>query len=141
MTSTARPGPTDAYSATTRQVQVVVRPRFLPEQSNPERNLFVWTYHVRIENLGTETVQLVARHWVITDAQNRVEEVRGPGVVGEQPVLKPGESYEYDSACPLSTESGAMEGSYSMVTSDETRFEATIPTFSLHLPEATRRLN
>lgn len=132
---------TDAYSATTQNIRVVVKPRFVAERSNPDRNRFVWTYHVRIENLGAETVTLLARYWLITDARNRIEEVRGAGVVGDQPVLKPGESYEYDSACPLSTPSGAMEGSYSMVTGDGAAFEAAIPAFSLHLPEATRRLN
>ena len=136
-----RAGSTDAYCATTRDIQVVVKPRFAPEQSAADRSRFVWIYHVRIENLGAETVQLVARHWVITDALNRVEEVRGPGVVGDQPMLNPGESYEYESACPLSTPSGAMQGAYAMVTADGTTFEAAIPAFSLHLPEAARRLN
>ena len=130
-----------AYRAVTREIRVAVEPRFIPEQSDPAAGRFVWTYQVRIDNLGAETVQLVARHWVITDGRGRVEEVRGPGVVGEQPVLKPGESYQYASACPLSTESGVMEGSYSMVTGDGSAFEAAIPAFSLHRPEAARRLN
>jgi ApaG protein len=141
MADPPRTGPTDAYCATTREVRVVVKPLYASERSDPARGRFVWTYHVRIENLGLQTVQLLARHWVITDGLNRVEEVRGPGVVGDQPVLKSGESYEYASACPLSTPSGAMEGSYSMVADDGTAFEAVIPAFSLHLPEATRRLN
>ena len=131
----------DAYSATTRDVRVMVSPRFLPEQSDPERGRFFWAYSVRIENLGKATVQLISRHWVITDARNHVEEVRGPGVVGEQPVLKPGESFEYTSGCPLPTPSGGMEGSYQMLTTDGETFDAAVPAFSLHLPTATRTLN
>ena len=141
MASPPRTGPTDAYSATTQGVRVVVRPRFTPEQSDLARGRFVWLYHVRIENLGGQAVQLKARHWVITDGLNRVDEVRGPGVVGEQPVLRPGESYEYESACPLATASGVMEGGYTMVAADGVAFEAVIPAFSLHLPEANRRPN
>ncbi len=131
----------EAYSATTRDVRVMVSPRFLPEQSDPERGRFFWAYSVRIENLGKATVQLISRHWVITDARNHVEEVRGPGVVGEQPVLKPGESFEYTSGCPLPTPSGGMEGSYQMLTTDGETFDAAVPAFSLHLPTATRTLN
>ena len=131
----------DTYSATTRDVRVMVSPRFLPEQSDPERGRFFWAYSVRIENLGKATVQLISRHWVITDARNHVEEVRGPGVVGEQPVLKPGDSFEYTSGCPLPTPSGGMEGSYQMLTTDGETFDAAVPVFSLHLPTATRTLN
>ncbi len=131
----------ETYSATTRDVRVLVSPRFLPEQSDPERGRFLWAYSVRIENLGETTVQLISRHWVITDARNHVEEVRGPGVVGEQPVLKPGESFEYTSGCPLPTPSGGMEGSYQMLTTDGETFDAAVPAFSLHLPTATRTLN
>ncbi len=131
----------DTYSATTRDVRVMVSPRFLPEQSDPERRRFFWAYSVRIENLGKATVQLISRHWVITDGRNHVEEVRGPGVVGEQPVLKPGESFEYTSGCPLPTPSGGMEGSYQMLTTDGETFDAAVPAFSLHLPAASRTLN
>ncbi len=131
----------ETYSATTRDVRVMVSPRFLPEQSDPERGRFFWAYSVRIENLGKATVQLISRHWVITDARNHVEEVRGPGVVGEQPVLKPGESFEYTSGCPLPTPSGGMEGSYQMLTTDGETFDAAVPAFSLDLPTATRTLN
>ena len=131
----------ETYSATTRGVRVAVSPRFLPEQSQPEQGRYFWTYAVRIENCGEETVQLVSRHWMITDARNHLEEVRGPGVVGEQPVLRPGESFEYTSGCPLGTSSGAMEGSYEMLTTDGAVFDAAIPAFSLHLPTATRTLN
>jgi len=130
-----------AYAATTRGVRVSVTPRFLAERSDPDRGRYFWAYDVRIENLGEETVQLVSRHWRITDALNRVEEVRGPGVVGEQPALKPGEAFEYTSGCPLTTASGAMRGAYQMVIASGEGFEAEIPEFSLHLPGADHRRN
>ena len=130
-----------AYEATTRGVRVRVTPTWLPAQSEPDRGQYVWAYTVEIENRGAETVRLVSRHWVITDAMNRVEEVRGPGVVGEQPTLAPGESFRYTSGCPLPTPSGAMRGAYQMVTPSGEGFDAEIPEFSLHLPEATRRMN
>ncbi len=133
MSSIPRPSPTETYVATTRRVRVVVAPRFLPDESDPDVARYVWAYFVRIENTGEETVQLLSRHWIITDGQNRVEEVRGPGVVGEQPVLKPGESFEYTS--------GAMRGAYRMVTAAGEAFEVEVPAFSLHLPGASRRLN
>jgi len=141
MAGLPRGATTEAYVATTRHVRVVVAPRFMPEQSDPAKARFFWAYAVRIENTGEETVQLVSRHWVITDARNHVEEVRGPGVVGEQPVLGPGQSFEYTSGCPLGTPSGAMRGAYQMVTATGEMFEAEVPAFSLHLPEATLRLN
>jgi ApaG protein len=142
MASPPRPAATtEAYVATTRGIRVVVAPRFVPEQSDPQGGRFVWAYDVRLENLGEETVRLVTRHWVITDGLGRVEEVRGPGVVGEQPRLAPGESFEYTSGCPLGTESGVMQGSYGMVTTAGESFDAVIPPFSLHLPGATRRPN
>ncbi len=131
----------EVYQAITRGLTVRVSPTFLPDQSEPERSRFVWAYTVEIENRGPEAVQLIARHWMITDSTNHVEEVRGPGVVGEQPVLKPGESFRYTSGCPLTTSSGAMVGSYQMVTSGGESFEAAIPEFSLHLPQARQRLN
>jgi ApaG protein len=96
---------------------------------------------VDIENNGPETVQLLSRRWVITDATNRVEEVVGPGVVGEQPVLKPGDAFHYTSGCPLKTPSGAMQGTYRMETEGGELFDAVIPPFSLHLPDATRQMN
>jgi ApaG protein len=132
---------TEAYAATTRGVRVLVTPRFVPEQSDVGRGRFLWAYTVRLENTGEERVQLLTRHWVITDGLGRVEEVRGPGVVGEQPVLEPGQSFEYTSGCPLATESGVMEGSYGMRTAAGERFDAVIPPFSLHMPGATRRPN
>jgi len=130
-----------AYEAVTRGVTVRVRPIFLPDQSDPDERRWTWAYHVEIENLSQETVQLVSRHWVITDGAGRVEEVRGPGVVGEQPTIRPGETYSYASGCPLSTPSGMMAGDYQMITDAGERFDAAIPAFSLDLPEARRVVN
>ena len=129
------------YEAETRGVRVRVAPTYLPDRSDPEGALFVWAYKVEIENEGAAAVQLVDRHWIITDAMGRVEEVKGPGVVGEQPLLRPGDSYAYTSGCPLTTDSGVMAGSYGMVAENGERFEAAIPAFSLHLPGAERSLN
>ncbi len=114
---------------------------YLPDQSEPARSRYLWAYTVEIANQGAETVSLISRHWIIADASNRIQEVRGPGVVGEQPTLAPGESFQYTSACPLPTPSGAMRGAYQMVTAAGEAFEAEIPAFSLHLPEATRQMN
>ena len=137
----SRGPPRDVYEARTRDILVRAAPVYQAAQSDPARNQFTWSYTMEIENHGTETVQLVSRHWIITDAQNRVEEVKGPGVVGEQPTLKPREAYRYTSACPLTTSSGAMRGSYQMVTDSGDIFEAEIPEFSLHRPEAVKRMN
>jgi ApaG protein len=120
---------------------VRVTPEFLPDQSDPQQRSFVWAYTVEIQNLSRREVRLVSRHWIITDALNRTEEVRGAGVVGEQPLLRPGETYRYASACPLTTSSGLMRGAYQMLTQDGEMFEAEIPLFSLDLPEAGRALN
>lgn len=130
-----------AYEARTRGVKVRVAPSFLPEHSDPDEDRWVWAYTIQIENGGGESVQLIDRRWIITDAQGRVEQIEGPGVVGEQPVIGPGERYEYTSGCPLPTDSGAMTGAYGMVTASGERFEAAIPAFSLHLPGAERVLN
>jgi len=130
-----------AYEAVTRGVRVRVEPVYLPEHSDPGASRYAWAYTVDIENLGEETVRLLSRRWVITDATNRVEEVVGPGVVGEQPVLRPGDAFHYTSACPLETPSGAMHGTYGMETGRGELFDAVIPMFSLHLPDATRRVN
>jgi ApaG protein len=111
-----------------------VEPIWLEEHSSPEENRFVWAYRVQIENLGGETVQLKTRHWIITDARGQVEHVRGPGVVGKQPRLAPGEAFEYTSGCPLSTPSGFMGGTYRMVTADGETFDIDVPTFSLDSP-------
>jgi ApaG protein len=130
-----------AYEAVTRGVRVRVEPVFLPEQSDPGAGQYAWAYSVDIENNGAETVQLLSRRWVITDAVNRVEEVVGPGVVGEQPVLRPGDAFHYTSGCPLKTPSGAMHGTYRMETEGGETFDAVIPMFSLHLPDVMRRVN
>jgi ApaG protein len=113
---------------------ITVRPQFLPEHSNPDEEKFVFAYTVTIRNTGEATAQLVSRHWIITDGNNRIEEVKGDGVVGEQPVLQPGEAYEYTSGCPLPTPFGSMKGSYLFVAEDGTRFEAAIPEFVLSTP-------
>jgi ApaG protein len=129
------------YSETTRSIKVTVKPIYLEEQSSPADNRYVWAYNVRIENQGTETVQLRTRHWRITDGLGRVQEVRGPGVVGEQPVIEPGDIFEYTSGTPLSTPSGIMVGSYEMETSDGNSFAVAIPAFSLDSPHQQIRLN
>lgn len=122
--------------AITRGVCVTVRPEFLAESSDPKGGLWMFAYHVQIENGGSEPVQLVARHWVITDATGRVENVRGTGVVGQQPVLAPGQVYDYSSGCPLPTSMGTMHGTYHMVTQRGEHFDATIAPFTLAEPFA-----
>jgi ApaG protein len=129
------------YAETTRSIRVTVKPFYLEDQSSPADNRYVWAYHVRIENQGRETVQLRRRHWRITDALGHVQEVRGPGVVGEQPVLPPGASFEYTSASPLTTPSGIMVGSYEMETPQGESFAVAIPAFSLDSPHQSVRLN
>ena len=129
------------YEAVTKDVAVRVRPSFLPEQSDPQERRWAWAYRVEIENRSAETVQLVSRHWIITDAIGRVEEVKGPGVVGEQPTIRPGEVYAYASGCPLPTSSGVMVGAYEMITDGGERFEAAIPAFLLDTPDARRVVN
>jgi ApaG protein len=113
---------------------VTVSPRFLPEQSDPEGEKYLFAYTIRIVNSGEIRAQLVSRHWIITDANQHVEEVRGPGVVGEQPQLAPGESFEYTSGCPLATPFGSMRGSYQCVADDGTPFEVPIAEFLLSVP-------
>lgn len=129
------------YCAETDGIVVRVRPSFLAGQSDPDERRWVWAYQVEIENRGPVTVQLMARRWVITDAMGRVEEVRGPGVVGEQPVLRPGDSYSYASGCPLTTPSGSMTGAYVMTDDQGRSFEAAIPAFSLDVPGERRSVN
>lgn len=129
------------YSEITRGISVTVLPIYLEDQSTPEASHFVWAYHVRIENQGTETVQLVSRHWQITDSSGRLQEVRGEGVVGEQPVLRPGEAFEYTSGTPLPTPSGIMVGSYQMRTEDGDAFDIRIPAFSLDSPHGRPQLH
>ena len=127
-----------AYRAVTREIEVKASPRFLPDRSSPENGYFFWAYTITLTNLGTETVQLKTRHWRITDAQGRLQEVRGAGVVGEEPVLKPGENFEYTSGVPLPTPSGFMTGTYGMVTAAGETFDIDIPAFSLDTPQRER---
>ena len=129
------------YKETTRAITVTVQPTYLDDQSSTDESHFVWKYQVRIENGGGETVQLRTRYWRITDSRGRVQEVRGAGVVGEQPILHPGEAYEYTSGTPLQTPSGIMAGTYQMVTSTGEAFEVEIPAFSLDSPYAKRSVN
>ena len=129
------------YRATTRLIQVSVTPKFLGDQSAPAEGRYVWAYTIEIVNRGRETVQLRSRAWRITDANGQTQEVRGAGVVGKQPILKPGERFEYTSACPLTTPSGIMAGSYQMQNERGELFAVTIPTFSLDMPDAKPVLN
>jgi ApaG protein len=120
--------------ALTRGVRVVVQSEYAPERSEPAKSQWFFLYTVSISNEGPDTVQLLTRHWLITDGTGHVEEVRGPGVVGKQPTLKPGESFEYTSGCPLATPFGVMEGTYQMVTQSGDRFDAKIAPFTLSEP-------
>ena len=130
------------YSAITKDIEVTVTPRFVPERSSPDNGYFFWAYTINIANKGSETVQLKTRHWRIVDATGKEQEVRGAGVVGEEPLLKPGESYEYTSGVPLPTPSGFMQGSYGMIrTDDRANFDIEIPAFSLDSSYATRTIN
>ena len=131
------------YSRTTNLVTITVTPFYAEDFSNPDENRFIWSYFVKITNNSDSVVQLISRHWIITDAIGRTQEVRGPGVIGYQPVLFPGESHEYDSAVDLRTESGFMEGSYLMQCVDQSRkfFEAKVPSFALDTPYVTQVLN
>jgi ApaG protein len=129
------------YQATTRGIEVQVTPRFLSERSSPENGYYFWAYTIEITNRGGATVQLKTRHWKITDAHGKLQEVRGAGVVGEEPVLKAGESYEYTSGVPLQTPSGFMVGTYGMVTVAGEHFDIEIPAFSLDSTEAQRTIN
>ena len=129
------------YTATTRAIQVTVQPRYLPDQSDPAKSQYVWAYKVRIENQGDVAVQLRSRHWKITDGLGRQQEVKGPGVIGKTPRLRPGEVFEYTSGTPLSTPSGFMGGTYQMVSESGENFDIEIPTFSLDTPNESRQLN
>jgi ApaG protein len=121
---------------TTRGIRVQVTSTYLPERSSPRDCQYLFAYHIRISNVGSETAQLVSREWVITTADGEVERVKGPGVVGEQPVLTPGSSFEYTSYCPLKTSVGSMQGNYQMMTADGEKFEAQIAPFTLAAPHA-----
>jgi ApaG protein len=133
---------TTAFTAVTRGLRVTVRAFYLADQSDPEEGRHVWAYRVRIANEGRETVQLLKRSWAITDGMGRTQHVHGDGVVGEQPVLEPGEVFEYTSGTPLATSSGFMRGQYHMVVTDTgERFDAEIPAFSLDSPHGQVTLN
>jgi ApaG protein len=133
---------TEDYSQTTRGICVTVRSFYLADQSQPAENKFVWAYRIKIENQGREAVQLLRRTWHITDANGRTQRVHGPGVVGQQPVIEPGESFEYTSGTPLDTPSGFMTGTYHMVVSSSgEKFDVTIPIFSLDSPHEHGRVH
>ena len=129
------------YSHTSQDIRITVEPYYLDDQSSPSDDHYVWAYHVKIENVGEATVQLINRYWRITDANGQIQEVRGSGVVGEQPVLDPGESFEYTSGTPLGTPSGIMVGTYEMETQNGERFDVEIPAFSLDSPHQPVQLN
>jgi ApaG protein len=132
---------TDMYRTVTRQIVVTVQPNFMRERSSVDNNQYFWSYTIVIVNAGPETVQLKTRHWVIIDGTGRKQEVYGEGVVGEQPVLGPGERFEYTSGVPLPTPSGFMSGHYQMVSQSGDRFDIDIPLFSLDSPDAKRTIN
>lgn len=129
------------YEAETDGVIVRVRPMFIEAESSPEDDRFLWAYHVEIENRGRRTIQLMTRYWKITDGDGRMQEVRGEGVIGKQPVLRPGASFEYTSSCPLTTPSGLMQGAYQFEDQDGAKLEAAIPLFALDSPYDERRPN
>jgi ApaG protein len=129
------------YTATTRGIVVSVEPTYLDARSSPDDSQYLWAYRVIIENKGRDTVQLLNRHWMISNSRGELTEVKGPGVVGEQPVLKPGERHEYTSGAPLNTPSGMMGGSYQMESETGERFDIEIPTFSLDRPDHGGLLN
>lgn len=122
--------------ATTRGIRIQVRSEFIPDRSSPREGSYLFQYHVRISNTGSDVAQLISREWIITNADGEVERVKGPGVVGEQPVLAPGASFEYRSFCPLKTPVGSMHGSYQMITSQGDRFDAVISPFTLAVPNS-----
>lgn len=123
--------------AVTHNIRVSVETQYAPERSNPALNQWFFLYTITLTNEGPETVQLLSRHWIITDAMGNIEEVRGPGVVGKQPVLEPGESFEYTSGCQLKTPFGSMRGTYQMVNDQRSNFEITIPQFTMTEPYTT----
>jgi ApaG protein len=129
------------YRTVSREIEVKVTPRFLPDRSSPENGYSFWAYTITLTNLGRETVQLKTRHWRITDALGRLQEVRGAGVIGKEPVLRPGEDFEYTSGVPLPTPSGFMTGTYGMVTEAGESFDIAIPAFSLDTPQGGRTIN
>src|SRR3954463_11651852 len=145
--STSQPDPKQlaehlqGYSETTRGITVTVRPVFLENRSSPIEHQYFWAYFIRIENNGSEPVRLMRRYWRITDSMGRVHEVRGDGVVGKQPLIEPGEVFEYDSGTPLTTPSGIMVGAYEMTSNGGTSFDIAVPAFSLDSPHQRVHLN
>lgn len=129
------------YRAVTYDIEVRVEPFYLEDRSSPEEDRYVWAYRITLTNNSEETVKLLSRYWHITDALGRVEEVRGAGVVGEQPELEPGDSYQYTSGCPLTTPSGIMVGRYTMQNERGIAFDIDIPAFSLDLPGSVHSVN
>ena len=136
VTNSNNPRDNPDIMAESKKYQIIVSayPQYVADQSDPERDHYLFAYTIRITNSGTVAAQLISRHWIITDGELRVEEVRGLGVVGEQPLIRPGETYEYSSGCQLETPVGTMRGNYQMVAEDGTSFEAEIPEFTLSIP-------
>lgn len=131
----------ESYKAVTRQISVSVKPFYLEDESEPDESRYIWAYQIEIENLGPDTVQLQSRHWSIINAYGQTEEVFGDGVVGEQPILEPGDAFEYTSGAPLSTPSGFMRGTYQMTDEKGKSFDIEIPIFSLDSPHDRQLLN
>ncbi|MDF2690188.1 MAG: hypothetical protein K0S29_43 [Gammaproteobacteria bacterium] len=129
------------YRQTTHQIEVKVNPKFLPEHSSAEDQTYTWVYEVSLTNYSDKIVQLLNRHWVITDLNGHIEEVKGPGVVGLQPVIKPGETFSYSSFCVLHTQSGSMQGSYEMQDLDRNKFQIAIPEFLLVNPQQNTKID
>lgn len=129
------------YTQTTKNIKVTVQPQYLEQQSEPDDNCFVWAYTIHLENLGGETIKLLNRYWRITDSMGRTQEVRGAGVVGECPVLKPGEAYRYTSGVPLTTPSGFMVGQYEMALENGEKISVDVPAFSLDSPQGMTKPN
>lgn len=129
------------YSAVTRKIEVNVESFYLPERSEPDESRYVWAYRITIDNQSEQTVKLLTRYWHITDGTGHVEEVRGPGVVGEQPELSPGDSFQYMSGCPLGTPSGIMVGAFTMRAASGEIFDVAVPAFSLDMPNQRRTVN
>ena len=129
------------YEKTTRNLTVFVEPQYLENQSNPDESKFVWSYTIIVRNTGAETIKLLTRHWIITDGLGRKQEVRGDGVVGEQPVLPPRTQFQYTSGCPLNMSSGVMEGSYGMINQKGEHFDIAVPAFSLDSPHEKHSVN
>ena len=129
------------YRARTHDIEVTVEPFYLEEQSRPDDSRYVWGYRINITNHSRHRIQLRERYWKITDQNGHVEEVSGPGVIGEQPILDPGDTYEYSSGCPLDTPSGTMVGNYRMARADGQELIVSIPAFSLDIPGTARTIN